>query len=405
MSVGFRVLGIAACCGLLMATCGFGPFSSQSPASDVIVTAAPAYDPLAALRGSERFPKGAQLLLIHDGIAHPLLPDFAATADTNISPEGDRVLFAGKKVANSPWQIWELSLADRTVRQVISSGSDAIRPLYLPGWRFVYAQRTQQGFQLRSARLSDSKALEQIEGPEAKPILPLTYINVSAIPADVLADGRHHAALEQDGLAGARSRFDEGEILHAAGADLEDVSVFGDQRHIVFAHHLGDDGEAGLSPRLGEHLQSSEAVTLEGVGRTAGFEGAAAKDLRAVLTDVVSCGEKLVLGLDRTGTGHGNKVAATNFEIQHRHNCLLMFGALQNITGLRKKLLPTCAHPRRSIPGKRQSTAIGTLLPPPKDGGAESATYRTCHCGFSLWACHLSVMDKHDCVAIRGHCY
>ena len=190
MSVGFRVLGIAACCGLLMATCGFGPFSSQSPASDVIVTAAPAYDPLAALRGSERFPKGAQLLLIHDGIAHPLLPDFAATTDANISPEGDRVLFAGKKVANSAWQIWELSLADRTVRQVISSGSDAIRPLYLPGWRFVYAQRTQQGFQLRSARLSDSKALEQIEGPEAKPILPLTYINVSAIPADVLADGR-----------------------------------------------------------------------------------------------------------------------------------------------------------------------------------------------------------------------
>jgi hypothetical protein len=34
--------------------------------TDVIVTAAKVYAPLAALRGGERFPKGAQLLLVHD---------------------------------------------------------------------------------------------------------------------------------------------------------------------------------------------------------------------------------------------------------------------------------------------------------------------------------------------------
>ena len=100
--------------------------------------------------GGERFPKGAQLLLIHEGNAEPLVPGFAASADASVSFDGGSVLFAGKKAADDPWQIWELTLADRTVRQVTSGSSDdAIRPLYMPGWRLVYAQRTPQGFQLR----------------------------------------------------------------------------------------------------------------------------------------------------------------------------------------------------------------------------------------------------------------
>ena len=112
---------------LLMATCGFAPSISQSIGSDVIVTAAPAYEPLAALRGGERFPKGAQLLLMHEGNAEPLVPEFAASADASVSFDGGSVLFAGKKAAGDPWQIWELTLADRKVRQVTigSSGCDS----------------------------------------------------------------------------------------------------------------------------------------------------------------------------------------------------------------------------------------------------------------------------------------
>jgi hypothetical protein len=190
MSFNFRVLWAAACCGLLVVTCGFAPSSSQSASPDVIVTAAPAYDSLAALHGGERFPQGAKLLLIHNGKPESLVPDLAASADASISFEGDKVLFAGKKSIDGPWQIWELTLADHKVRQVLTSGSDAIRPLYLPGWRFVYAQRTGEEFQLQSARLMESKAIEQIEGPGTKPVLPLSYINASAVPDDVLADGR-----------------------------------------------------------------------------------------------------------------------------------------------------------------------------------------------------------------------
>ena len=45
MRFGFRVPGVVACCMLLMVTCGFAPSISQSIASDVIVTAAPVYEP------------------------------------------------------------------------------------------------------------------------------------------------------------------------------------------------------------------------------------------------------------------------------------------------------------------------------------------------------------------------
>jgi hypothetical protein len=190
MRVGFRVPLVVGCGMLLMATCGFAHSISQSIGSDVIVTAAPVYEPLAALRGGERFPGGAQLLLIHERSAGPLVADFADSADANVSFDGGSVLFAGKKAAGDAWQIWEMTLADRKVRQVTSGLSDAIRPLYLPGWRFVYALRTAQGFQLQSARLMESKASEESEPAGMKAVLPLTYMGASAIPADVLADGR-----------------------------------------------------------------------------------------------------------------------------------------------------------------------------------------------------------------------
>ena len=190
MRLSSSVLFAASAGALLVMMCGFAPNPSQKIDVDVIVTSALVYEPLAALKGGERFPKGAQLLLIHDGEAKPLVPEFAASADASVSFDGASVLFTGKKTTGDKWQIWELTLKDRSVRQVITSADDAIKPLYLPGWRLVYAQRTEHGFQLESARLMESKALAEIEGASAKPVLPLTYMSASAAPSDVLADGR-----------------------------------------------------------------------------------------------------------------------------------------------------------------------------------------------------------------------
>jgi len=158
--------------------------------ADFIVTAAPVYEPLAELRGQERFPQGAQLLLVHEGKAEPLVKGFAATADACVSFDGATVLFAGKQNAYDLWQIWELTLTDRSVRKVIVTEADAERPLYLPGGRMVWAERAPWGFQLKSAE--DGHPMKTISlNPTAGPgVLPLSYTQASAFPADVLADGR-----------------------------------------------------------------------------------------------------------------------------------------------------------------------------------------------------------------------
>jgi hypothetical protein len=179
---------------LLVPICAFSPNAAQSPSAsidaDIIVTAAPAYEPLAALRGGERFPKGAQLLVVRQGKAEPLVTGFAATADANISFDGKTVLFAGKQAAGDPWQIWELTLADRSLRKLIAGEGDAIRPLYLPAGQLVYARRTPRGFQLEAAGKNTPLALAPIDADAGATVLPLSYLPASAIPADVLLDGR-----------------------------------------------------------------------------------------------------------------------------------------------------------------------------------------------------------------------
>jgi hypothetical protein len=155
------------------------------------VTAAPVYEPLAELRGRERFPQGAQLLVVRDGKAVPLVEGFAATADADVSFDGKSVLFAGKQASGDLWQIWELTLENRSVRKVITTATDAERPFYLPGGRMVWAQRVPWGFQLESAEDGHPPAHTHALNPTAGPgVLPLTYVQGSAFPAGVLADGR-----------------------------------------------------------------------------------------------------------------------------------------------------------------------------------------------------------------------
>jgi hypothetical protein len=185
-----KLPAIAGAVALLIPICGFAPDMAQSTAADIIVTAAPVYEPLAALRGQERFPKGAQLMLVHAGNAEPLVIGFAATADANVGFDGKTVLFAGKQASGDPWQIWELTLADHSLRKLIAGEGDAIRPLYLPAGRIVYARRTPQGFQLEAAGKDGLMLNAPVDAAAGSVVVPLTYMPASAIPADVLADGR-----------------------------------------------------------------------------------------------------------------------------------------------------------------------------------------------------------------------
>ncbi|HTW82176.1 MAG TPA: hypothetical protein VME23_21705 [Terracidiphilus sp.] len=183
-------VAIAALVGALSGRCGLSAELSHPELPDIIATAAPSYRPLAALYGEERFSKGAQLLLVHGGSAEPLAPQLWASAEANVSFDGQRVLFAGKQHQADHWQIWEMTLRGRSLRLLFAGYDDAIRPMYLPSGQFVFARRTESGFQIVVAGTQSTEPFAPIDGKAGTKLLPITYLTASAIPDDVLADGR-----------------------------------------------------------------------------------------------------------------------------------------------------------------------------------------------------------------------
>jgi len=150
---------------------------TAAPAA-VIFTAGPVYESLAAVEGRERFPQGAQLMMLRAGQVRQLIPEFAASADASVSFDGKAVLFAGKKNASDPWQIWQVPVEGGSPQIVASADTDLIRPLWMPDGRMVYAHRGRDGFALESADLDGSH------------VLRLSYLPGNFIPDDVLRDGR-----------------------------------------------------------------------------------------------------------------------------------------------------------------------------------------------------------------------
>ena len=144
----------------------------------VLYTVAKTYEPLAWLQGGERFPSGASVIIGGEKGRRPLLPDFAASADASVSFDGQRVLVAAKRHADDPWQVWESNLAGGSPRQITSFPENCIRPFYLPDDRVIYAREVGGRFVIEAKELDSNKTLA------------LTYLPSSAVPTDVLRDGR-----------------------------------------------------------------------------------------------------------------------------------------------------------------------------------------------------------------------
>jgi hypothetical protein len=62
--------------------------------------------------------------------------------------------------------------------------------MYLPAGQLVYAARHPQGYRIEVAGKANALKLAPIDDAAAQTVLPLSYIPASAIPADVLRDGR-----------------------------------------------------------------------------------------------------------------------------------------------------------------------------------------------------------------------
>ena len=152
--------------------------SSVQSSAPLVYTSAPQYDRDAWLKGEERFPAGARVLVKEGSGSRELAGGFAATADAAVSFDGTRVLFAAKKSAQDSWQVWEVAVAGGEAKQITKCAGDCVRPFYLPGGRLVYAEKLQGRFVLQSAEFESGKTLQ------------LSYSPGNAMPTDVLRDGR-----------------------------------------------------------------------------------------------------------------------------------------------------------------------------------------------------------------------
>ena len=152
--------------------------STETPDEKVVFTVATQYEPLAWLRGDERFPLGAQIFVHNGGHEYPLLSGFAASADPEISFDGTRILFSGKRKKDDPWQIWEISTNGANLHSIAPGRDDLVRPLYLPDGRIVFARKRDGRFQI--------EAINQAGGASQV----LFFAPGNTLPADVLRDGR-----------------------------------------------------------------------------------------------------------------------------------------------------------------------------------------------------------------------
>ncbi|MGE5113388.1 MAG: hypothetical protein ACM3JB_21190 [Acidobacteriaceae bacterium] len=152
-------------------------FAGSSPET-FLYTVAPSYEPIAWLQGGERFPRGAQIEIREQGNTRPLIPQFAASADPEVSFDGKRVLFSGKKSVNDPWQIWEIGIDGSDLRQASPAAGDTVRPLYLPENKIVFARKQNGRFVIEVAEIGSGVSK------------PIFFAPGNALPTDVLRDGR-----------------------------------------------------------------------------------------------------------------------------------------------------------------------------------------------------------------------
>ncbi len=198
--------------------------------------------PLAWLKGAERFPDGATLMLQDRSGRHPLVTGFAATADADVSFDAKAVLFAGKQTANDPWQIYELKLTESSPRRVLTCAGDCVRPLYLPEGRMVFAEKVNGQFRLQTADLDGSH------------VSTLSYAPGNFLPNDVLRDGRilfsSGFPLGSTEKAELYTVYSDGSGVEAYRCDHGKSRFSGKQLSdgdILFARIAGPTGRAGLA--------------------------------------------------------------------------------------------------------------------------------------------------------------
>lgn len=100
----------------------FCAFASAAP---IVFT-----QPPAKWQPTSDFGVGARIVVLRGNAVSVLTPSFHSAADPDVSWDGKRILFAARKTAASPWQIYEMRADGTGVRQVVKTPWDCRNPIY-----------------------------------------------------------------------------------------------------------------------------------------------------------------------------------------------------------------------------------------------------------------------------------
>src|SRR5216684_3685279 len=157
------------------------------------------------------------------------------------------------------------------------------------------------------------RRLESADAPFAEDHLVVAARQQILGREEPFLDGRGGAALEQHRPAQARQRLEQGEVLHVAGANLEERGAL-ERGKLGGLHHLGDGGEPVPLGGLEQQPRSLRAEPLECVWTGTGLESASPQDRATRLRDRSRRLLHLPGALHRARAGHDDEGAAAQLD-------------------------------------------------------------------------------------------
>jgi len=218
----------------------------------------------------DRFDGAVLSLIASDGQVRVLSEGFESARDPNVSFDGQRVLFAGRKDHNARWRIWEIGVNGQGLRAITPETLDARSPIYVstlftlnspqPWQTIVFVGLETTASETGLSATSNLYSIK-LDGGELR---RLTYNQNQNVDPFQMWDGRVIYAAERyshepAGAAGRVGLF----AIHIEGADIE---AYGGER--------GERVEQMPCATVGGLVVfvESESATWDGAGQLAWVE-------------------------------------------------------------------------------------------------------------------------------------
>ena len=234
-------------------------------------------------------PEGARLVMLEDGETRVLTKEFESACDPDLSFDGTRVLFSGKRGAADRWNIWEMGLDGGRPRQITSDLGDCGEPAYL-----AMASVTPPTFEEKVRWVAfTSTAPEALNGEGTGPLTSLYVTNTSPIKdrgtvvwrttyglggdisPTVLSDGRVLFSSWQRDAFGLMTITWDGDNLNPFYGNHEGPVMktmaceMPDRRALVFVESEGEEGGRLVQVSFRRPLYTHEALSRgDGLYRT-----------------------------------------------------------------------------------------------------------------------------------------